>query len=487
MAISETASAPPSRLDTRRRLILAVLCLANFMVILDSQVTILAVPSIQSALQMTPGAAQWVLSANLITFGGMLLLGGRAADLLGRRRVFMAGTVLFLIVSLVSGLAWNGEVLIIARALHGVSAALMAPTALSILTSEFPEGPHRHLALGAWAGIAGVGATIALLAGGVLVDALGWQWIFFLNIPVAIVMLVVSPLLLRESTDVTLRRRYDVAGALSSTAMLALLIYGVQLAPSAGWFAGRTLAVFGTAVALLILFVVIESRSEAPLLPLRILRSNFVVGGNLSMVTMGMLAVGVSVLVSQYAQGDLLGWSATEFGFRQAIMPFMAFAGSFIGQRFVTRYGTRAVAVVCLVLMGVGPAMMIFAVGAGGPFLMIFIAMFFFGSGLGLGTVAASAAALTGVRENDLGLASGMNTAAQQIGGGFGVAIVSTVLVSYSTGDTPRAAEMAGYQAGFVACIGFAILGLLVTVPLLRGVRRPQPRDPALEFAVHAD
>lgn len=457
--------------DSRRWWALVLLCTANFMVILDSQVVILAIPTISQRLHLTPAASQWVLSANLITFGGLLLLGGRAADLLGRRRMFLIGTALFLLVSLVSGFAWNGDVLIAARSLHGVSAALMTPTALSILTNMFPEGRERHLALAGWAGIAGIGATVGLLIGGTLTDSFGWQGVFFVNVPVAVLMLIAIPVLLRESREERTNRAYDLAGALTSTAALVLVVYALVVAPSSGWLGGKTLGLFAGAVVLAILFVVIETRSSAPLLPLRLLRSKSLVGGNLVMVTMGMCVFGMSLAIAQYTQG-VLGYSPLEFGIRQSIMPVMTFVGSYAGQSFITRYGFRPVASFCLVLVGIGSALLAYAVAGGGSYGSLFVALFIFGTGLGLGTVAAAAAALAGVADIDLGLASGINTAAQQIGGGLGIAVVSTVVASFAVGATPIAAMSSGFEAAFTACVIFAAVGLVITVVLLRGRRR---------------
>ncbi|MET8251777.1 MFS transporter [Micromonospora sp. NPDC005197] len=462
-------AAPP---DSRRWWALVLLCTANFMVILDTQIVILALPTIGADLRLAPSAAQWVLSANLVTFGGLLLLGGRAADLLGRRRMFFAGTVLFLLVSLASGFAWNGEVLIAARAVHGLSAALMAPTALSILTSMFPEGRERHLALAGWAGIAGVGATVGLLIGGWLTSSFGWPAVFFVNVPVALLMLALIPVLLRESRDLNATRTYDVAGAVTSTAALVLVIYALVTAPAEGWLSVQTLSTAAAAIVLALVFVAIEARSSVPLLPLRLLRSASLVGGNLVMVTMIMCAFGMSLAIAQYTQGPL-GDTPLESGIRQSIMPLMALVGSYAGQSFITRYGFRPVAAICLVLLGAGSLLLAQAVAAGGSSVGLFIGLFVFGTGLGLGTVAASAAALAGVAETDLGLASGMNTASQQIGGGLGIAIVSTVLVSFSADAGPAA----GFRPAFITCAIFTALGLVIAIALLGGRRQVAPTE----------
>ncbi|RZQ61115.1 MFS transporter [Amycolatopsis suaedae] len=453
----------PVAADPRRWKALVLLCTANFMVILDSQIVILGLPSIARDLGMTPAGAQWVIGANLVTFGGLLLLGGRASDLLGRRRMFIAGTALFVVVSLLSGLAWSAEVMVVARALHGVSAALMAPTALSILTTTFPEGAERNKALAGWSGVGGIGATAGLLVGGGLTSGLGWEWIFYVNVPVALVMLALAPVLLNESHDRERRRGYDVAGAVTSTAALVLIVYAVVEAPKAGWLSGQTIGLAAAAVALLVVFVAVERRSAAPLVPLRILRSPALVGGNLVTVLLGMLAVGLSVTISQYAQ-QLLGYTPLEFGVKQAVMPVMAFVGAYAGQAAVTRWGYRPVAAISVVLMGVG-ALLLTGVSPGGGYVQdILPGLLVFGPGLGAGTVAASAAALAGVAERESGLASGFNTAAFQIGGALGVAVVSTVMVAQAAGPDPAAA----FPAAFTACVVFAAAGLALALLLLR-------------------
>lgn len=447
----------------RRWAALVLLCAANFMIILDSQIVILALPSISADLRMSPAGAQWVLSANLLTFGGLLLLGGRAADLLGRRRMFLVGTALFLVISLLSGFAWSAGVLIAARALHGVSAALMAPTALAILTDTFPDGPERHKALAGWAGIASFGAVTGLLVGGALTD-LGWQWVFLVNVPVALVMLALTPFLLPESRDSGQPRTYDLAGAATSTGGLVLLLYAIVLVPSAGWLSTRTLALLAGAVLLFTAFGVIESRSKAPLVPLGIFRSRSLVGGNLAMIAVGMLPFGLSVTMSQYAQ-TFLGLSAWEFGLRQVVMPLSATIGAYAGHALVTRWGVRAIAGAGMIAMAAGALLLLATVATGVWQFHTFVALVVFGAGMGVATVAAATAALAGVARAHGGLASGLNTAALQSGGGFGVAVVVTVISAFSTAAS---GDAAGYRAGFVACAVIAVVTLVVTSPLLR-------------------
>lgn len=457
-------------LDPRRWKALVLLCIANFLVILDAQAVILALPSIGRELEMSPVGVQWVLSANLLTFGGLLLLGGRIADLIGRRRTFMIGTALYLVVSLLSGIAWNGEVLLFARALHGVAAALVAPTALSILMTTFPEGAERNKALAGWSGIAGIGATIGLLLGGSLTESFGWQWVFYINIPVCVLMMIFAPMLLAESRDHQARRVFDVAGALTSTAALVLIVYAVVEAPAVGWTSLRTIGLFVAAVVLTVLFVAIEKRSSAPLVPLRIFSNQALVGGNLVTVAIGMVAFGMSVSISMYAQA-VLGYSPLEFGFRQSVMPIMAFVGAYIAQAIVTRKGYRPVAVVSVVFLGIG-SLLLARLSVDGQYVRDVVpALFIFGLGLGAGTVAASVAALSRVAAGDSGLASGFNTAAFQIGGAIGVAITATVIAANTLGPDP-ASMTTGLRAGFVTCAILALVGLVLAVALLRRSRR---------------
>ncbi|MFI5845701.1 MFS transporter [Catenuloplanes sp. NPDC051500] len=447
----------------RRWAALVLLCAANFMIILDSQIVILALPAISADLRMSPVSAQWVLSANLLTFGGLLLLGGRAADLLGRRRMFLAGTALFLLISLLSGFAWSTGVLIAARALHGVSAALMAPTALAILTDTFPDGPDRHKALAGWAGIASFGAVTGLLVGGAL-TGLGWQWVFLVNVPVALVMLVLAPMLLPESRDRDQPRTYDLAGAVTSTGGLVLLLYAIVLVPAAGWLSTRVLALLAGAVLLFAAFVAIESRSKAPLVPLGLLRSRSLVGGNVAMLAVGMLPFGLSVTMSQYAQ-TFLGFSAWDFGLRQVVMPLSATIGAYAGHALVTRWGARVIVGGGMVAMAAGALLLLVTVATGQWRLDTFAGLAIFGAGMGVATVAAATAALSGVSRAHAGVASGLNTAALQSGGGFGVAVVITVIASFSSVAT---GDEGGYRAGFVACAIIALVTLVVSGALLR-------------------
>jgi EmrB/QacA subfamily drug resistance transporter len=463
--------------DPRRWKALALLCVAFFMVILDAQIVILALPSIEAELSMSADAAQWVLSAYLLSFGGLLLLGGRSADLLGRRRMFMLGTGLFLVSSLGCGLAWSGGALIAARVIQGVSAAIMAPTALSILMNAFPEGAERNKALGVWSAIGGIGATAALLVGGPLTDGPGWEWIFFINVPVALAMLTLTPRLVRESRAPVTERVYDVAGAATVTAALVLLVYAIVEAPDVGWGAGRTLGLLAGSALLLCGFVAVERRSSSPLVPLRMLRSPTLVGGNLTLLALGMAAWGEGLTLSLYAQG-VLHYSPVTFGLGTAVMTVGAAAGSITGQGIVTRVGPRVVGTAGFVLIAAGLAALTQISADGSYFADIFLGLVLFGPGLGATYVAASVATLSGVEERHAGLASGLNNASFQIGGAIGSAVVTTVAVSATHG-----ADLThGFQSAFTAALAFPAVGLLCALLLLGRVKAPSaPVHPAPE------
>ena len=466
--------APPSQPDPRRWKALALLCTAFFMVILDSAIVVVALPSIDADLGFTAGDLQWVLSAYLLSFGGLLLLGGRAADLLGRRRMFIAGTALFALASLACGLAGSAGMLIAARVVQGVAAAIMTPTALSILTTTFEEGAERNKALGVWAAIGGIGATAAWLIGGPITDVLGWEWIFFVNVPVALAVVALSPALLRESRAAEHGRRFDLAGAVTITAALVALVYAVVEAPGRGWTDPQTLGLLALSGVLIALFAAIEARSAAPLVPLRMFRSRTLVGGNLVLLALGMLAFGMPFTLTQYAQG-VLQYSPLEFGLASVVMPVTAALGSIIGQSIATKGGLRWVATVGLALTGLG-SLLLTQVSVNGSYLGdIFFGLLVFGPGLGAAYVAGSIGSLADVSEADAGLASGLNNSSFQIGGAIGVAIVSSVAVSHAEGADPLAALTNGFQSAFATAIIFAAVGLLFAVALLGKLRVPGP------------
>jgi EmrB/QacA subfamily drug resistance transporter len=480
--------------DPRRWWALALLCGAFFMVLLDAAIVLVALPSIGADLGFSEQALQWVLSAYALTFGGLLLLGGRAADLLGRRRLFMAGVLLFTAASLGCGLAWSPAALLAARVVQGVGAAIMTPTALSIIATTFPDGSERNKALGIWGALGGVGATAAWLIGGPLVDGPGWEWIFLINIPLGLAALALSPLLLRESRAALTRRSYDPAGALTSTGALVLLVCALVEAPEAGWGSLQTIGLVAGSGVLLAAFALIESRHRAPLVPLRLFRSRTLVGANLVMLVRSTVGVGMLFVLTLYAQ-RVLGYSAVKFGLGTAVLAVMAGVGSIVGQALVLRVGFRTVAATGMALMGAGSLLLTQVSVSGSYFGDIFLALLVTGPGIGLAFVTATVAALAGVAEQESGLASGLSNTAFQIGGALGVAIATTVAVSTSgrylavnQGANPLVVLNEGYQAAFVACVVLAGIGVALALLLLGRPRNaPQERPEAAPVPAEHD
>jgi EmrB/QacA subfamily drug resistance transporter len=467
--------------DPRRWWALALLCGAFFMVILDANIVIVALPSVEADLGFSEQGLQWVISAYALTFAGLLLLGGRAADLLGRRRVFMVGLLLFTLASLLCGLAWSPGALIGARAIQGIGAAIMTPTALSLVSTTF-EGAERNKALAIWGMLGAFGATGGYLIGGPLVDGPGWEWIFFINVPIGLTALVLSPVLLRESRATTARRSYDPAGALSVTAALVLLVYALVEAPDAGWGSPQTILLFAGAATLLAIFAVIESRHGAPLLPLRILRSRTLVGANSVMLMFGAVGFGMPFILTLYAQ-QVLGYSALEFGVAFVVTPVAAAVGMIFAQAAVQKVGFRPVAATGMALLG-GGSLLLTQVSVGGSYLGdLILGLLVFGAGIGPAFATATIAALAGVPERESGVASGLSNSAFQLGGALGVAIVTTVAVSRSEnflaaneGANPLVVLTEGFQSAFVACVVLAGIGVVLALALL-GRPRKAPQE----------
>lgn len=453
--------------DRRRWVALVLLCVASFIVILDSQVVILALPSIQKGLSLSPAQAQWALTANAVTFGGLLLLGGRAADLLGRRRIFLVGVALYLVTSLVSGLAWDGGVLVAARAVHGLSSALMVPSALSILMNTFPKGRERNRAVASWSAVGGVGAVIGLLVGGGLTTGLGWQWVFFVNVPVVLAVLIAAPFVLRESRATGQRRTFDVAGAAVITAALVALIYATVNGPAAGWTSTSTLGLYAAAVVLGALFVLIENRSAAPLVPLGFLRRRTVLVGNLLMVLGATVVWGEGLLVSLHTQ-QVMGYTAFQSGLASAAMPITSVAGAYVGQAMVTRYGFRIPLWLSAILLAAGCLLLASLPVHAALATDILVPLVVFGAGQGAGNAATQIVALTRVAEPESGLASGLISAVFQIGGAIGAAVVTTVAAAVTAGSTAPTDLAAGFHAGFFVLAGLCVGLIALAFPLRR-------------------
>ena len=468
----------PAQPDPRRWKALALLCGAFFMVILDANIVVVALPSIDEALSFSEQGLQWVISAYAVTFAGLLLLGGRAADLLGRRRLFMAGLALFTLASLVCGLAWSPGALIGARAIQGIGAAIMTPAALSIVSTTFDEGAERNKALAIWGMNGAFGATGGYLIGGPLVDGPGWEWIFFINVPIGLAALALCPVLLPESRAATARRSYDPAGALTITGALVLLVYSLVEAPDAGWGSPQTILLLAGAAALLATFAVIESRHSAPLVPLRILRSRTLVGANAVMLLFATVAFGMPFILTLYAQ-QVLGYSALEFGVSFVVVPVAAAAGMIVSQAAVEKVGFRPVAATGMALLGAGSLLLTQMPVGGSYFGDILLGLIVFGAGIGPAFATATIAALAGVAERDAGLASGLSNTAFQLGGALGVAVLSTVAVSRSEnflaaneGANPLVVLTEGFQSALLAGGVLAGIGVVLALLLLGRPRR---------------
>ncbi len=479
-----------------RWLVLAVTVAAQFMVILDVSVVNVALPAIQDDLHFSQEGLQWVITAYAILFGGFLLLGGRLADLLGRRRMFMAGVGLFTLASLLSGLASSEAELILTRALQGLGGALLAPAALSIVVTTFREGHDRNVALAAWGAISGVGGAVGVLLGGVLTSYLSWSWIFFVNIPVGIAVLAVSPWLLSESRVAVERRHFDVLGAASVTAGLMTLVYAITRASQHGWGNSVTLGLFATAAALIAAFVAIEARSPAPLLPLRIFRLRTLSAANATMMTVGAAAFGQFFLLTLYLQ-EVLHYSALQTGVAFVTITVTLIAVTNLAQKLTTRLGARPVLTTGLLLTAAGSALYA-RMPADGHYLWdVFPGLALSGVGLALTFVPVMIAGLTGVEHADAGVASGLINTSRQIGGAIGLAAVTTIAATASSHYAASHAVPAfsgpalthGYQVAFYALIGIALAGAAITAafveskPKVRTETQPVEPEVVLERA----
>jgi EmrB/QacA subfamily drug resistance transporter len=467
---------------------LGLLLLVQFMVVLDIAIVNVALPSIQTDLGFSQENLQWVISAYALFFGGFLLLGGRAADLLGRRRLFIAGLVLFTAASLVSGTAWSEEALIGARAFQGLGAAIITPAALSILTTTFAEGSERNKALGAWGAIGAFGAVAGVLLGGVLTDLLSWEWIFFVNIPVGIVGLVLTPFLIGESRDAT-AESYDVPGAVLVTSGLVTLVYAITQANSYGWGSIETIGLFTLAGVLLAGFLGWEARAKDPLMPFSIFRLRTLVGANLAGLILGTALFGMFLMLTLYMQ-QVLGYSPMETGVAYLAVAGTAILWSAIAAQLVTRIGVKPVLIVGMTALTAG-LVYFTQVSVGGSYVTDLLPGFLLiGVGLGFSFVPISIAALAGVQPAEAGLASGLINTSQQIGGALGIAALSSIATSttgdqISTGTVPAIALTSGFQDAFVAGALVGFIGILVAIFVVRGrdLEEVPEVQPALEPA----
>jgi EmrB/QacA subfamily drug resistance transporter len=463
--------------NRKRWLALAVIVAAQFMVVLDVAIVNVALPSIKTDLHFNQENLQWVITAYSILFGGVLLLGGRLADLLGRRRLFAAGIVLFTVSSLLDGLAWSEGSLIAFRSLQGLGAAMLSPAALSILTTTFEEGRERNIALGIWGAASGSGGAAGVLLGGALTSAFSWSWIFFINVPVGAIVLAVTPWLLRESRAKLDHRHFDTAGAASITGGLMLLVYAMTRATQHGWATTETVGLLVASAALIVGFVVIELRSKAPLLPMGIFRLRTLAASNVSGLLLAAAVFSQFFLLTLYMQ-QVLHYSALQTGVAYVALTLSIIGFSAVSQSLVTRIGVRPVLPVGLLLSAAGLVLYAQLPVRGHYFWDLFPAFLLSGIGLALAFVPMSIGALTGVQQSEAGVASGLINTSQQIGGAIGVAAATTIATTFTShyvNAHPGTSALAGgalnhgfqvtfYVLAAVAAVG-AVVAYLLTEP----------------------
>jgi EmrB/QacA subfamily drug resistance transporter len=464
---------PSTTLQDRKGLALVLLAAAQFIVVLDASIVNVALPSIGRDLHFSQDDLSWVVNAYTLTFGGFLLLGGRMADLLGRRRLFVSGLILFALASLAGGLAQSAGWLVAARAVQGLGAALLSPAALSILTNTFTEGAERNKALGVWGAVAGSGGAAGVLFGGMLTQWAGWEWVLFVNVPVGALVAVMSVRTLLESRNAG-PRHFDVAGAVSVTAGLSLIVYSLVRANQVGWTSAQTLVLGAVGIALVAAFVVIELRTRAPLVPFPgIFRLRTISGINITALFIAMALFSMFFFISLYMQ-QVLGYDALKAG-----ISYLPLAGGIIvsagaASSLVTRFGFKPVLMVGLLLTG-GGLVWFAQVSPDGSYLGdILFPSLLAAVGLGLSFVPMTIAAVAGVRPDEAGLASGLINTSQQVGGALGLAILATIANgrtedAAAAGAAVPTALTEGFQRAFTVGGGFAIAGAVLAGLLISG------------------
>ena len=462
--------------ESKRWSALILLCAAQFVVVLDASIVNVALPSIGEGLGFSQENLAWVVNAYVLTFGGFLLLGGRMADLLGRRRVFISGLLLVAAASLAAGFAATEGQLIAARAAQGLGAAIISPSALSIVTTIFRDGAERNKALGVWGAVAGSGGAAGVLLGGILTDGLGWEWVLWVNVPVALLAAALTPRLIAESRSESATRHFDAAGAVTVTAGLSVLVYALVDAVDAGWGSSQTIGLLALSVALIGAFVAIELRSESPLMPFSIFRLRTLTGANVVGLLVGASLFSAFFFISLYMQ-QVLGYSAIKTGLSYLPLALTIIATAGIGSQLVTRFGFKPVLAAGMLSIAAG-LFWFSQVSVGGGFLTDVLGpSLLMATGLGFAFVTTTIAAVSGVEERESGLASGLINTSQQIGGALGLAVLATIansrtddVIASSGGDPSQttAALTEGFQSAFLAGSAIALLGLVLTLVLIR-------------------
>ena len=447
---------------------LVLLASAQFLVVLDASIVNVALPSMGEDLKIEPDNLSWVVNAYTLFFGGFLLLGGRLADLLGRRRVFVSGVLLFAVASLAGGLAQSELQLIIARAVQGLGAAILSPAALSILTTTFAEGPERNRALGVWGAVAGSGGAVGVLAGGILTDSLSWEWVLFVNVPICIAVAFAAPVLLAESRDDREHRSFDIPGAVTVTAGLAILVYALVDANDAGWGSTQTIVLLAVAVALIGAFIVIELRQRSPLMPFSIFRLRTLTASNVVGLLIGAALFSMFFFVSLYMQ-NVLGFTPLETGL--AYLPLSAgiILSAGAASQLVTRLGVRPVLVGGLLLTTAGLAWFSQVSPDGSYVGDVLFPSLVAAAGLGFSFVPVTLGAVAGTQPNEAGLASGLINTSQQVGGALGLAILSTIAFDGVSQARPDPVALTnGFGNAFLVGAAFALVAAAVAFFAIR-------------------
>jgi EmrB/QacA subfamily drug resistance transporter len=448
---------------------LAVLAIAQFMVVLDVTIVNVALPHIQADLGFRPTALQWVVSAYTLLFGGFLLLGGRAADLIGRRRMFALGLLVFGATSLLAGLAQTPDQLIVLRAIQGLGGAMLSPAALAILTVTFAPGRDRNIAMGVWGGLAGLGGTLGVIAGGLLVDSLSWRWVFLVNVPIAIALAAVAPVFVAESrVQAAGRRTFDVAGAVLSTGGLLAIVFGVIRAEPLGWSSPEVIALLAGGVVLLGAFIRVESRSAAPLVPLAMFRSRGLSTSTVALALNGGTFLAMFFLTAIFLQ-QVRGLTALETGVRFLPMGVAAIVSALIASQLVTRLGTRPVQIVGGVLSLAGLLWLARSDATGSYATTILPGTVLFGMGIITVGTPAQIAAVLEVKHEEAGAASGVVNAGYQVGGALGLAVITTLATSHvqallTGGASPVDGLVGGFQRGLLVAAVFALANTVLAL-----------------------
>jgi EmrB/QacA subfamily drug resistance transporter len=454
-----------------KNLALALLAMTQFVIVLDASIVNVALPSIGRELDFSQDDLSWVVNAYTLTFGGFLLLGGRLADLLGRRRMFIVGLLLFGVASFAGGISQSDSPLIVARAIQGLGAAIVSPAALSIVTTTFAEGAERNKALGVWGAVAGAGGAAGVLMGGVLTEFLGWEWVLLVNVPIAAIAAWLAPRLLLESRHAT-ATSFDIPGAVSVTAGLALLVYGLVNTVDVGWGSGETLAILAAALALLVVFVTIEARSEAPLMPFSIFRLRTLRGANIVGLLIGMSLFSMFFFISLYLQ-QVLGYEPLKAGLSYLPLSILIITSAGAASQLVTRVGFKPTLIAGMLLISAGLLWFSQVSAPGGTYVgdVLFPSMIV-AVGLGFSFVPVTIAAVTGTEHDEAGLASGLINTSQQVGGALGLAVAATVANSttsdaFAEGTNRLVALNEGFQDAFLVCAAFGVLGAILAAVMI--------------------